>query len=372
MGWGRLPGGLGARLRRGVAWMRHPIRWFWVGMAGAGFALAAAVSPVQGAIATGWRQEYLAHIGRGNLLLGIAAPGRNDAWAVGEYVQQPGPIILRWNGAYWRSVRVPGAGRAFEPASVYATSPNDVWILGSIWRNGLDEALHWNGTVWRSIVMPTGSIGTNETAILSPTSVWAIVAGICRPGCSSPASYWNGISWSNAEIHHDTWAIVAAGQHAYVLAVTHYRTQNQSFVPVLYERSHRSWRLRAEVRQRLVNPVIAGNSGGDVWIWGQSPGSRHRGVLYQWDGHRLRRVAVPAGLSTTEGLAADGLGGVWAGPSAHWTGTKWIDLGSAVAPFNGLATALAPVPGTGTTWLAGWLDWQSRAEGFIAVNGATP
>jgi hypothetical protein len=364
--------------RTGVGRMRYRVCRLPVVLTGAALAVALGASQVQAAASAasaGWRRAFLSHAGQSNLLLGVAASGRNDAWAVGEYVQQPGPLIMHWNGRRWRPVQVPGAGRAFEPVSVYATGPGDVWILGSIWRNGLEEALHFDGSAWHSIPLPTGTIGANETAVLSPSSVWAISAGICPYRCSTPASYWDGSDWSVSQVHLDLWAITAAGKHVYALAVSGYRAQDQAFMPVLYERSQGRWLRRGQVRTRLSNPVLAASSASDVWIWGHPAGRAGRagrGMLYHWNGVSLSNVAVPARLFTNDGLTADGHGGVWAGPYAHWTGSRWVSLGADVAQFNGLSTALAPVPGTRSTWLVGGLAWHKLDEGFVAVNGAMP
>ncbi len=333
---------------------------------GGGLALAAtAASP-------GWREVYLAHARQGNLLLGVAAPARNDAWAVGEYVQQPGPIIMHWNGKHWLRVDVPGAGKAFEPASVYATGPDDVWIFGSIWRSGIDEVLQFNGTDWRTLQIPINSLGTNENAVLSRTSAWAISPGTCLFSCSTPATYWNGSTWLAAKVHLDLWGITAGGKHVFALAISAFRPADQTFVPVLYERAHGRWLRCAGVNRRLGNPVLAASSATDVWIWGHLPGPRNLGVLYHWNGTRLQSVRVPAGLLTTDVLTADDHGGVWAGPFAHWTGKKWISYRAEARRLDGLLTALAPVARTNSTWLAGGLAWHGHDQSFVAVNGRTP
>jgi hypothetical protein len=338
---------------------------------GAILAVAMGASQVLAATSPGWHGVYLSHGRQGNLLLGVAAPARNDAWAVGEYVQQTGPIIVHWNGKRWRPVNVPRAMPAFEPASVYATSPSNVWIFGSSWRSGADEALHFNGTAWRTFQFVLNTGGTNETAVLGPRSVWVITGGTCLSPCSTLASHWNGRFWRPSKMNLDFWGIAAGGKHLFAIAVTAFRG-DQTFVPVLYERAHRSWRRLGAVTQRLSNPVLAGSSASDVWIWGTLAGPRNQGVLYHWNGVGLQRVAVPAGLLTTDVLTADGRGGVWAGPFAHWTGRNWISFRARARRLDGSITALVPIPRTRSTWLVGVLAWRNRDEGFIAVNGKTP
>lgn len=166
--------------------------------------------------------------------------------------------------------------------------------------------------------------------------------------------------------------ITAGGQHVFAVAITAFRPVDQTFVPVLYERVHSRWRRCAVLHRRLSNPVLAASSARNVWIWAQSAGPRSRGVLYHWNGARLQPVAVPAGLVTTDVLTADGHGGVWAGPFAHWTGRKWISYRADARRLNGPLMALAPTPGTWSTWLVGSVDWRGHDEGFVAVNGKIP
>ncbi len=247
-------------------------------------------SPVLGVNSPGWRGVYLSHAGPGNLLLGVAAPTRNDAWAVGEYEQQTGPIIMHWNGQRWGRVHVSGAGPGFEPSSVYATSPSNVWIFGSIWRSGADEALYFDGKAWRTFQYLINTGGTNETAVLGPRSVWVIAAGTCFSPCSTPAYYWNGHGWGPSKVNHDLWGIAAGGKHLFGIAVTDFRPADQTFVPVLYERAHRSWRRLAVVSQRLGDPLLIGSSASDMWIWGHLTGRGHAGGALS-----LGRDLAPAG-----------------------------------------------------------------------------
>jgi hypothetical protein len=352
--------------------VRYLMRGVAAAVAGAALVTAMGASPVMARAVPGWRGTYLARSAQANLLLGVAAPSRNDAWAVGEYEQQTGPIILHWDGKRWLSADVPGAGPAFEPSSVYATSPSDVWIFGSIWRSGADEALFFNGVTWQTTQLPITSGGTNEVAVLGPASVWAISAGTCLSHCPTVATYWHGHGWLPSKIPLDVWGITAAGNHVYAIAVSALRPADQTFVPMLYERLRGRWVRRAVVNHRLSNPLLAASSVSDVWIWGHLPGPHAPGVLYHWNGARLQQVAVPASLVTTDVLTADGHGGVWAGPFAHWTGEKWISFRADAQRLEGMLTALAPIPGTKTTWLVGGLVSHGQDQSFAAVNSAAP
>src|SRR5260370_22298496 len=104
--------------------VRYLMRGVAAAVAGAALIAAMGASPVIGRAAPAWRGTYLARSAQANLLLDVAAPSRNDAWAVGAYERQTGPIILHWDGKRWLSVELPGAAPAFDPSSDDAATPS--------------------------------------------------------------------------------------------------------------------------------------------------------------------------------------------------------------------------------------------------------
>src|ERR1051326_2263804 len=91
-----------------------------------------------------------------NILLGVAAISRADAWAVGDYstsgtTQAP---IEHWDGTAWK--QVPGAHVSFPNIldGVAAVSASDVWAVGEYFNNtdvGQTLIEHWDGTAWKQI-----------------------------------------------------------------------------------------------------------------------------------------------------------------------------------------------------------------------------
>jgi hypothetical protein len=88
----------------------------------------------------------------------VAATSATNAWAVGSHTDQafnpPQPtMILRWNGKAWREVTSPsphGPGATDILNGVAATSRSNAWAVGT-WatnRHGGAMILHWNGKAW--------------------------------------------------------------------------------------------------------------------------------------------------------------------------------------------------------------------------------
>lgn len=88
----------------------------------------------------------------------VAATSATNAWAVGSHINRtyspPQPtMILHWNGKAWREVTSPsphGKGATDILNGVAATSRSDAWAVGT-WatsRNSGAMILHWNGKSW--------------------------------------------------------------------------------------------------------------------------------------------------------------------------------------------------------------------------------
>jgi hypothetical protein len=115
-----------------------------------------------------------------NLLNGVTAVSRTDAWAVGA---EPGhhdrtAVILHWNGRSWKRASAPSAGPS-QLNGVAAASPSAVWAVG--FRGALAETTQvlverWNGHSWHAFVAPRTDARTHEldSVAASRTEVWAI------------------------------------------------------------------------------------------------------------------------------------------------------------------------------------------------------
>jgi hypothetical protein len=145
----------------------------------------------------------------GASLGGVDAISANNAWAVGEYIDDEDAsrtLVERWNGSAWTVVPSPNQGVENNVLSdVAAVGPSDVWAVG----NYLDAAtgnyrtlsLHWNGAMWS--VVPSPSVGTGENnltavAARSADDVWAVGYRF-DPAVGAYKTlilHWNGSAWS--------------------------------------------------------------------------------------------------------------------------------------------------------------------------------
>jgi hypothetical protein len=139
----------------------------------------------------------------------VAAIAPNDAWAVGRgdvhdkhggYYQSV-PLIEHWDGTEWTIVKAPHSSRrdSADLVGIAAVGPTDVWAVGDF----LDRtsyrdrafALHYDGSSWTQ-VDTSGSpklSGLDGVTAISATDVWAV--GV-RDHAKTLAMHWDGTNWS--------------------------------------------------------------------------------------------------------------------------------------------------------------------------------
>jgi hypothetical protein len=157
-----------------------------------------------------------------NRLVGVAAAGPNDVWAVGQAGAQP--LLIHWDGARWMEVSIPSVPDAATGLdSIAVTGPTDIWILGHYYPNNGDwgaAIIHWDGQSWTltKLTAPmfdpnlTGAILTlRAIAATSPSDAW--IAGdlaTYAPGPNPKAppvlltiqsliGHWDGSAWKRVE-----------------------------------------------------------------------------------------------------------------------------------------------------------------------------
>ncbi len=158
-----------------------------------------------------WTQVPSPNKGRApSFLRGVASVGSDDVWAVGSWSPRPDltrTLIEHWNGTRWSKVPSPNPGPVRNLLiGVAAAGPDDVWAVG--WR--FDDAstprtlaVHWDGSSWA--VAPTvdpdpGGAGLNAVVVVSPDEVWAVGGqGAFNAEGNFPrtlAERWDGSSWT--------------------------------------------------------------------------------------------------------------------------------------------------------------------------------
>jgi len=147
-----------------------------------------------------WRVSAAPSVAAYERLAAVDATGAADAWAVGSAssdIQSAPlvPLVLRWNGTSWVSMRLPAPGGT-ALTGVDARTPSDVWAVGS----SSDAAgpqpyvARFDGVSWRRVATPTIAGGGELTDVvaLSPSTVVAVG----RSNGAPLVLRWNGTSWT--------------------------------------------------------------------------------------------------------------------------------------------------------------------------------
>lgn len=330
-----------------------------------------------------WRAAFLSSGSETKALSTVAAISPKDAWVAGAARQgsHESPLVLRWNGSRWRSVRVPGIAGA-EFLDVAASSGSNVWLSGPNLDTGKSVVRRWDGRRWHSIPPPPESA---VRVVLGPADAWAEGTILCvhsRKHCRTALEHWNGRSWSRFTIptfvdqisgsaSGNVWAVGEFGGDPSPPA-----TPGR---PVAFRWNGKSWRAVTSMPHPLsfLPARIAVASPRNVWITARKATSSSPVYALHWNGTRWRRITAPARLNTSGPLQPEGRG-VWLGPDAHWTGKRWINTtpghffaGGQLVNLFGMAL----IPGTQSIWAVGQARRNNTAltsHALIAIYGTLP
>jgi hypothetical protein len=339
----------------------------------------------QAASSPHWQVSYRSHSAVTDGLASVTAPGKRDAWAVGVTSYRNGttrPLVLHWNGSAWRTQAMPAS---FRPAFAESSSPHDVWILGQVGAIG-QEALVWDGSTWTTVPLPQSSSG--PFTVLSRSDVWADGEGSCTPtACTTTVWHWNGAAWTSVQVPGLVQDIAGAGSHAWLLTLTSLRrlsSGDPTGAPVIYRATGSTLaRVTAPDHRIWDFAQLAAAPGGQLWMQASPGFNRNEALLFHWTGRTWADAKVPATVSSQplileDSLTYDGHDGVWAGPYAHWTGTKWINAFQ-VASMPGSdgfgLLGMATIPGSASIWGVGSVGRSASnhtQDSLIAVYGGTP
>jgi hypothetical protein len=353
----------------------------------AALAGSAAAQAVPAATTPHWQTAYRTESATGGFLVGVTAPAKNDAWAVGATNKEQ-PIVVNWNGKTWRSVNVPGTAAAgFDPFSVESTAPGNVWIAGAD-RSGLPVAHVWNAKSWRTLALPAFLSGV---AVISPSDVWGYNGEGLGCADNAPSTtclyHWNGSKWASVQVPIFGQALTAAGGHAWFFGLTGTNTpkpgQSPTGRPAIYELTGGTVR-KVSAPSTRVQQFSSAAAAPDGQLWWEAPLATAKApmTLFHWTGSRWTASAIPAsvgGLPTiVDGtMAYDGKSGVWASPELHWTGSKWVNA-FALGLFGGDGfglSAVAAIGGSSSIWAVGAVTRTPSSQTFdplVAVWGPLP
>jgi hypothetical protein len=142
-----------------------------------------------------------------NMLQGVTAISRQEAWAVGFGNDGGGfqgdAIAEHWNGTKWQLVDVaPPGAKGSSLSAVDALAPDDVWAVGAHVDKTLVE--HYDGAAWTVVPSPNGDgaeSSLSAVVAIGPDDVWAAgeSGGDAGPGATDEATlvlHWDGTDWS--------------------------------------------------------------------------------------------------------------------------------------------------------------------------------
>jgi hypothetical protein len=274
---------------------------------------------------------------------------------------------LRWNGVRWRSVHVPGS--SFQANFLAASGPDDVWLLGTAAATAVTEAFRFNGTAWHAVPMP--AVGTpGLPVVLSATDVWFLQNWYCTSvkghlqSCSTDVWHWDGHSWKSQVLNRAVVAMGGVQGHVWLAELTSPQFPGSGSPTgrlALFRLDGGGWRRIWFSSPRVDGffVTVAASSAKDLWVVARPVRqTAQQSGVFHYNGRHWMQLRVPLSQPTQLVPAMpDGLGGVWLGPWAHWTGRRWVDTiplggfrGVDCFSINGLAT----VPGSSYVWGAGW------------------
>jgi hypothetical protein len=348
----------------------------------AGSTLASGLLPAAaaGAAATpGWRIVKTFNTPSGAELIGAAASGKTNAWAVGTEPASSGRSLLlnRWDGHAWRSVAPPAkyAGLVDYAATVGTSSATNTWVFPEVAAGSSDvwHALRWSGKSWKDVALPRMR-DVWSTAVLSNSNAWVFGDQPGKPIVAPYALHYNGSQWSPVSIPYvPAYSSALSANDIWAVGMTHLGDPSQPSAAVVMHWNGKSW--HATMLPRAKGP--SGEVGDVTGVVALSPSnvfvrealitpsvSYDPGVLLMhWNGKTWQQVSADMAIYGW-GAASDGHGGLWmlanevAGGQkeglVHYTGGHWTFQLPPVAS-GGVASVpevLAWIPGSTSLWAA--------------------
>lgn len=242
-------------------------------------------------------------------LSGVSGLGADDVWAVGNSEDfgsaRSNTLTEHWDGKAWWIVPSPnpaGQNNANYLADVLARSPADVWAVGGQGQDGAALILRFDGARWRTVPNPCGEL-SGITEVPGTDTMWAVGYDSCffdgRRWTRVPTAGFAGFADVSASAPTQVWAV---GSEVFCDPFTCY---SQSAI--------QRW---TGTRWVAVNHPLAAALNGvytvaadDAWAVGtNSVGT----VIQHWDGTDWSEVPSPdpaggGGLNHMDGMGADTL-----------------------------------------------------------------
>jgi hypothetical protein len=259
------------------------------------------------------------HIGH---LASVAATGKNDAWAAGEYVDSISgtthTLIEHWDGKQWSIVPSPNPGTfSNSMTSITALTCKDIWATGNYraTKDGGNKTMimHWDGKAWNIAATPAPanfSNTLNDITAISPDNIWAVGTMVNKFKNIAQSQvlieHWDGSDWSRVPSARLTrgasgaflQSVSAVPGSKLLWAVGGYYRGGQNRLSTLTEVwNGREWRAIASPgRNNLDNMLmsVTAVSPYDVWaVGGTNKNGPGQSLIEHWDGTRWTVVPHP-------------------------------------------------------------------------------
>jgi hypothetical protein len=334
-----------------------------------------------------------------NYLYGADSSDATNVWAVGGVSLPTGGarhgLVMRYDGASWRSVSRTGLPGDEALRGVDAVSTTDVWTAGER-PSGISRydtvVAHWNGTTWTRESTPNGNPGgfNNLYGVAAAGgTVWAVgnyvdptssinrrklilqrAAGSWRVSAAPIVATYETLAAVDAVGPADAWAVGSATSNI----------QSSPLAPLALHWNGTSWvSMTVPATGGTTLAGVDARTTSDVWAVGSSSSAgAAQPYVAHFDGSSWRHVATPTvagGGELTDVVALSSSTVVAVGRSngtplvLRWNGTSWIREATAPVSSNPYLTGAA-AGGPGTVWAVGYrFELNAYANRTLTMHG---
>ncbi len=235
-----------------------------------------------------WSIDPIAQPGsQRDMLFGASASSSSDVWAVGTQQNSNGgfeSLAYHWNGSSWSVMPTADPGTNDNLLyGVVAVSPDDAWAVGQQLNNaGPDQALveHWDGQSWSAVTTPVEHAGTTmlNAVAAEGQNVYAVGQVDSPAGGGRPlVEVYDGASWSVAHLPASAGSIwtslwgVAATPDSVWAAGTYVDPTTDNNNPLLIHEVDGVWTVDTGPAPGSGSNILGGvdaTTGGELWAAG--------------------------------------------------------------------------------------------------------